>query len=109
MRELIRRITSSNGLEKLNSFVPGLPPAAWDVGHNRMNFRLIGLSCAGGIRLNGTAMFEPGYRICWLTFRQAPAGSKPAVHNAERSPDRNAAFGTVTPVTGRLPSAMTPW
>src|ERR671936_1139355 len=100
----MRLIVLSNGLGKLNSVVPGFAPAVCDVGHNSMNLSAIGLSCAVGIRLNGTNVFVPGYRICWPAFGHAPAGSKPAVHSAERSPARKAALGTTMPVTGLLPS-----
>src|ERR687887_620489 len=108
MRELTRLIAFSEGEVKLNSLVPGLLPGVDDCGQMSRNFRETALICAAGIRLNGTWVVVPGNSNCWLGFAQVPAASKPAVHSADRSPARNAAFGTTMPVTGLLLSMRNP-
>src|SRR5687767_11906197 len=95
----------SDGRVKLSSLVPGFRPGVSDVGHSATNFCAIGLIWPEGIRLNGTGVVVPGKRTCCAALAQVPEALNPAVHNADRSPARKAAFGTVTPVTGALPSS----
>src|SRR2546428_7534573 len=108
MRELTRLTEFSAGLVKLSSLEPGLRPGVLDEGHSSRNFCEIALIAVDGILLNGSGVVVPGKRTCWAALAHVPAASKPAVHEADKSPARNAAFGTTMPVTGLLPFKRNP-
>src|SRR5258705_7154168 len=87
----------------VNESVPTIPaiPAGVDaVCHTASRLCDIALMEPAGIVLNGTGLAVPGKKICSFELLQLPAPSKVPVHKLERSPLRNAAFGTNTLASG---------